>query len=159
LDKENPVKVRVIAEQFAWNFHYPGPDGVFGQTGVQFINLATNPVGLDKDHDEHAKDDIVKGELHLPNHRPVIMYVSSKDVIHSFSLPVMRIKQDTIPGMRIPVWFRIKDGTEGNFEVACAQLCGNNHYNMKALMVIESEEKFNAWLEKMGKPAEEFKGD
>jgi cytochrome c oxidase subunit 2 len=146
---DNPIRVRVVAEQFAWNFHYPGPDGVFGKTAPKFVNLATNPVGVDE-NDPDGKDDIQAKEFHIPVGRPVICEVSSKDVIHSFFLPVARVKQDTIPGMRIPVWFKTRPGTEGNYEVACAQLCGNNHYSMKALMVIESEEKFKAWLEKTG---------
>ncbi len=143
------IRVRVVAEQFAWNFHYPGKDGIFGRTGPQHVNPATNAVGIDLS-DEHAGDDVQTKEFHVPSDKPVICEISSKDVIHSFSIPVLRVKQDAIPGMRIPVWFRMKPGSEGNYEVACAQLCGNNHYNMKALMVIETPEKFAAWLTKAG---------
>ena len=86
------------------------------------------------------------GELHFPVDRPVLAELSSKDVIHSFFLPTMRVKQDAIPGMRIPVWFEAKD--TGTYEVACAQLCGNNHYSMRALMVIEKDDAaFEAWLD------------
>ena len=151
-EADNPVHVRVVAEQFMWNFHYPGPDGVFGKTAPQYIDTAINPVGVDPD-DPNGADDITSGELHFPINRPVLAQVTSKDVIHSFALPVMRVKQDAIPGMRIPVWFEaIKPG---NYEVACAQLCGNNHYSMKGLMVIhESDEAFSAWLD--SQKAEEF---
>jgi len=129
-EADNPVHVRVVAEQFAWNFHYPGKDGVFGKIAPEFVNTATNILGLDPE-DSDGKDDFFSSELHLPVDRPAIMEISSKDVIHSFSIPVMRVKQDAVPGMRIKIWFHpIKGGT---YEVACAQLCGNNHYSMRAI--------------------------
>lgn len=153
-DSENPLRIRVLGEQFAWNFHYPGPDGRFGRIKAELVNSATNPMGLDKAGDPNAADDIVAGEMHIPVNRPIICDISSKDVIHSFALPVMRVKQDSIPGMTVPVWFKaIK---EGNYEVACAQLCGNNHYSMRALMVIEPQSKFDAWMVEKSKPPEEF---
>ncbi len=154
--QENPLRVRVIAEQFAWNFHYPGADGVFGRTGPSFINEATNPAGLDPE-DPNGVDDIVSGAFNLPVDRPIICEVTSKDVIHSFSLPVMRVKQDAIPGMRIPVWFQAKN--TGTYQVACAQLCGNNHYKMLAPMIIRSSEGFQDWLVEKSAPAEEFDED
>jgi len=151
---DKPVRIRVIAEQFAWNFHYPGTDGVFGKTAPRFIDLALNPAGIDPE-DPAGKDDLVQGQFHIPVNEKIICDISSKDVIHSFFLPVMRVKQDAIPGMRIPVWFKAREGTEGTYEVACAQLCGNNHYNMKALMVVESRSAFDAWYKKK-KTVEEF---
>jgi cytochrome c oxidase subunit 2 len=102
----NTVHVRVIAQQFAWNIHYPGPDGVFGRTDIKLVDEQTNPIGLDRKNDPHAKDDIVTlNQLHLPVNRPVIIEITTKDVIHSFFLPVMRVKQDAIPGMLIPIHF------------------------------------------------------
>jgi cytochrome c oxidase subunit 2 len=99
------VRVRVIAQQFAWNIHYPGPDGVFGPSDIKLVNEQTNPIGLDR-KDRYAKDDIVLvNQLHIPVNKPVIIELTTKDVIHSFFLPVMRVKQDTIPGMIIPVHF------------------------------------------------------
>ncbi|MBI4719498.1 MAG: hypothetical protein HY763_17010 [Planctomycetes bacterium] len=152
-EAQNPLRVRVLAEQFAWNFHYPGKDGKFGRTAPQFVNTASNPVGLDRS-DANAKDDIVSGEMHLPVDRPVICDISSKDVIHSFAVPVLRVKQDAIPGMRIPVWFQATK--TGSYEIACAQLCGNNHYSMRAVMVVEPKDRFDHWLEEKSKPPEEF---
>lgn len=144
-EADNPVRVRVVAEQFAWNFHYPGPDGIFGKTAPEHIDLAINPVGKDPS-DPNGEDDVISGELHFPKDRPVIAEITSKDVIHSFFLPVLRVKQDAIPGMRIPTWFEA--ARSGNYEVACAQLCGNNHYSMKALMTIhDTDSQFEAWLE------------
>ncbi len=150
----NPVRLRVVGEQFAWNFHYPGADGVFGKTDPKLVDTATNPLGLDKSG--HGADDIFSLEMHIPVGRPIICEISSKDVIHSFSLPVMRVKQDAVPGMRIPVWFEAKKTGEGVYEVACAQLCGNNHYSMRALMYIQQPTDFEKWLAEKSKPVEEF---
>jgi len=155
-DADNPVHVRVVGEQFAWNFHYPGPDGVFGKTAPEFVNTATNVLGLDLS-DPAAGDDFASTELHLPVDRPVIAEITSKDVIHSFSIPVMRVKQDAVPGMRIKVWFQpVKEGT---YEVACAQLCGNNHYSMRAIMKLESESVYEAWAAEKAKGPAEFDED
>lgn len=155
-EADNPLHVRVIAEQFAWNFHYPGKDGVFGRTSPERIDVVTNPMGLDEE-DPSAEDDFVAQQLHIPVDRPVIAKIMSKDVIHSFSIPVLRVKQDAIPGMRIPVWFEATQ--TGNYEIACAQLCGNNHYSMRAILVVESATDFEAWLEEESKPPEEFDED
>lgn len=143
-NEKNAVVVHVIAEQFAWNIHYPGPDGIFGKTDPKLVNQQTNPIGLDK-NDPNAKDDIVTlNQLHIPVNKPTIIYLSSKDVIHCFAIPVMRVKQDVIPGMRIPVWFTaIKTG---KFEIACAQLCGIGHYRMKGYLTVETMDDFNKWL-------------
>jgi len=102
----NTVHVRVIAQQFAWNIHYPGPDGVFGRTDIKLVDETQNPIGLDRKGDPNAKDDIVTlNQLHLPVNRPAVIEITTKDVIHSFFLPVMRVKQDAIPGMLIPIHF------------------------------------------------------
>lgn len=148
-DPAKSLQVRILAEQFAWNVHYPGEDGIFGKTDAHLINPG-NPVGLDS-NDPAAKDDIVSiNQLHIPVHKPVIVQLSSKDVIHSFGIPVMRVKQDVIPGQRIPIWFEATK--TGNFEIACAQLCGLGHYRMRGFFIVETAEQFSAWLNSM-KPA------
>lgn len=154
-DDADVTRIHVVAEQFAWNFHYPGEDGIFGRTAIEHIDLAVNPVGIDPS-DPNGADDLQSGELHFPVDKIVVAEVTSKDVIHSFALNVMRVKQDVIPGMRIPVWFKpVKTGT---YEVGCAQLCGNNHYSMRALMVVEPDEaSFAAWLDTQ--KVEEFDED
>lgn len=152
-DKIPPVRVRVVAEQFAWNFHYPGADGKFGKVDPKLVDTTLNPLGLEKTGD--GADDIFALEFHIPVDRPIICDISSKDVIHSFFLPVMRVKQDAIPGMRIPTWFQATK--TGIYEVACAQLCGNNHYSMRALMYVQPQADFDKWLVEKSKPAEEFK--
>lgn len=107
------VRIRVIAQQFAWNIHYPGSDGQFGRTDIKLANEQTNPIGLDRDGDPHAKDDIVTvNQLHIPVNKPIVIDLTTKDVIHSFFLPVLRVKQDTIPGMTIPVAFTATQTTD-----------------------------------------------
>lgn len=137
------VNVRVVAEQFAWNIHYPGRDGVFGRTALKLISNS-NPLGLDRT-DPAARDDITTiNELHLPVHRRVVVRLTSKDVIHGFALPVMRVKQDAIPGYVFPVTF--EPTATGHFEIACAQLCGLGHYRMRGALVVESDTEYAAWL-------------
>lgn len=136
------VQIRIVAEQFAWNIHYPGPDGVFGRTSPAF--MSENPVGIDPS-DPAGQDDIQAiNQLHIPVNQPVIAHLSSKDVIHSFSIPVMRVKQDVIPGQSISVWFEATQ--TGEFEIACAQLCGLGHYRMKGYFTVETEDEFKTWL-------------
>ncbi|MGH9580012.1 MAG: cytochrome c oxidase subunit II [Terriglobales bacterium] len=139
----NPLVVRVVAEQFKWLFHYPGKDGRFGKTGAEFFS-DDNPAGLDPEDDAGVDDIAVRG-FHFPVGRPVIARLNSKDVIHSFKMPVMRVTQDVIPGHEIAVWFEAKD--TGNFQLGCAQLCGLGHSEMKADLVIESPEDFQSWLD------------
>ena len=138
------VVVRVVAEQFAWNIHYPGPDGKFGRTAIALVS-ADNPLGLDR-RDPDAKDDITTiNQLNLPIDRPVLVHLSSKDVIHSFGLYEMRVKQDAIPGMSIPVWFipnRI-----GEYEIACSQLCGLGHFRMRGFITIQSAAVYQKWFD------------
>lgn len=142
-DEKDAVVLRVTGEQFAWNIHYPGPDGVFGRTDLSLLNAETNPLGLDR-KDEGADDIVTLNQLHLPVDQPAIIHLRSKDVIHCFNLPYMRIKQDTIPGMDIPVWF-VPTAT-GKSEIACAQLCGLGHYRMKGFLTVETRDEFDAWL-------------
>lgn len=137
------VVVRVVAEQFAWNSHYPGADRKFGRTEAAKV-AADNPVGLDRT-DPSAKDDIVTiNQLNLPIDRPALIQLSSKDVIHSFAIPQIRVKQDAIPGMDIPVWFI--PNKLGDFEVNCSQLCGLGHYRMRGFVGIKTDAEYQAWL-------------
>ena len=99
------VEIRVIAQQFQWNIHYPGEDGIFGQTYADSVNDGSqNFIGLSREG--HGADDIVTmNQLHIPKNKIVKIRLSSRDVIHGFSLPEMRVKQDAIPGMEIPIYF------------------------------------------------------
>lgn len=144
-DQGQTLTIRVVAEQFAWNIHYPGEDGVFGKADASLVNNETNPLGIDS-NDPAAADDITTiNQLHLPVDRPVIIKLSTKDVIHSFGIPQMRVKQDAIPGQSIPLWFTpIKSG---DFEIACAQLCGLGHYRMRGFVTVHEQGGFQSWLD------------
>jgi cytochrome c oxidase subunit 2 len=137
------VVVRVTAKQFEWLSHYPGPDGRFGRREVARV-AADNPLGLVR-ADADAKDDIVTtNQLNLPVDRPVLVQLTSLDVIHSFGLFEMRVKQDAIPGMEIPVWF-VPNKT-GQYEIACSQLCGIGHFRMRGFVNIQSDADFRNFL-------------
>ena len=145
----NATIIQVTGEQFSWTFHYAGADGQFGRTDTKLIT-STNNVGIDR-QDPMAKDDIVsQNVMHVPVGKPVRVKLRSKDVIHSFFLPNIRIKQDAVPGMAIEVWFT--PTKPGEYEIACAELCGLGHYRMKgALTVDQSQDAFNKWLEEAAK--------
>lgn len=217
-ESEKPVHLRLVAQQFAWNIHYPGPDGKFGNTNPKLVK-SDNPIGLDRTGD--GKDDVVEvNQMHLPVNRPAIVDITTMDVIHSFSLPYLRVKQDTIPGMMIPIHFTpnmtseeirksmvetvplpphnrnlelyiaMEDnkGQDGSviakkgtlllpgvvkklveagitsitiapskpIEIACAQLCGLNHYRMKGFLTVETQAEFDKW---MAEEVEDQKGE
>lgn len=117
------LRVEIMPEQFVWNIRYAGPDGVFGT----------------------ADDVTTINQLHVPVNKPVIVQLSSKDVIHSFFLPNLRIKMDAVPGMVTGLYFQAK--TPGSYDIACAEHCGFGHYRMRGDFVVEpSIEAFNAWL-------------
>ena len=141
---EEATVVHVIAEQFAWNVHYPGPDGVFGRRDVNLLDVQTNPLGIDPDDPAAADDVTTINDLTLPLGRPVIVHLTAKDVIHSFALPVMRVKQDAIPGLDIPIWF--EPTKTGEWEIACAQLCGLSHFRMRGFLTVLEPAEYDAWL-------------
>jgi len=149
--EENPVNMRVIASQFSWAARYPGADGKFGKQDIHLVSGA-NPYGLHqlddklKEQDTEGKDDVTSAasEMAVPVNRPVITSISSMDVIHSFKVLSIRITQDAIPGMSIPIHFT---ATKTNtYVVNCAQLCGNGHSSMKAILKVLPQDQFDAWL-------------
>jgi cytochrome c oxidase subunit 2 len=149
--------VQVTGEQFAWNVHYPGADGVFGRTDIKLLDLQANPLGLDRS-DPAAKDDVTTlNQLNLPVNKPAIVRLKSKDVIHSFGVPEFRVKQDAIPGLTIPIWFipnvttaemRTRTGNPAfQYEIACAQLCGLGHARMRGFVTVQTAEEFQKWMD------------
>jgi cytochrome c oxidase subunit 2 len=143
-DAKDSTVIQVMAQQFAWNIRYPGPDGFFGQQDMKLIS-SDNVFGVDP-ADPKGKDDIqVLNEIHVPVDKPVIIYLSSKDVIHSLKLVAMRVTQDAIPGLRIP--FTFTPNKIGRFQIECAQLCGNGHAAMAGgFLVVQSKDDYEAWL-------------
>lgn len=140
---EDAVVIEVTGEQFTWNVRYPGPDGRFGKTDPALIS-ADNSLGLDRS-DVAAADDIQDlAVIHVPVNRAVSIRLRSKDVLHSFFLPHHRIKQDAVPGMTIELWF--VPNREGEFEIACTELCGFGHYQMRGFLRVVSQEDFDRFL-------------
>src|SRR5581483_11328767 len=148
--------VRVVGEQLAWNVQYHGQDGKFGRTDPKLVS-AENPLGLDKS-DPAAKDDVTTiNQLNVPVGRPVLVHLSTKDVIHSFGLYEMRVKQDAIPGMDTPVWFIPTVTTDDmrqrlnkpdfDYEITCSQLCGLGHFRMRGFVTVQSAADFTKWFD------------
>tara|TARA_B100001167_G_C16741509_1_gene291249 strand:- start:298 stop:1140 length:843 start_codon:yes stop_codon:yes gene_type:complete len=153
------IHVRVVAQQYAWNIHYPGPDGIFGSTQSELVDEVSNPVGLDRSSFGASDDFITINQLHIPVNKKVRIDLSTKDVIHSFKLPELRVGQDAIPGMSIPMHFEatmtsdqflkkmVGTPREGKgLEISCAQLCGLGHYRMRGYLTVDTEEEYNDWL-------------
>ena len=117
--------MEITGEQFAWNIRYPGADGQFATADdIETIN-----------------------QMHLPVHQVALLHIKSKDVVHSFFVPQFRIKQDATPGVTSRMW--VETTRTGNFEIACAELCGMGHYRMRGFLIIEPPEAFEAWLAEM----------
>ena len=154
------IHVRVVAQQYAWNIHYPGPDGLFGNLKSELVDEVSNPIGLDRSSFGASDDFFTINQFHIPVNKKIRIDLSTKDVIHSFKLPELRVGQDAIPGMTIPIHFEatmtskqflkqmIGTPREGKgLEIACAQLCGLGHYRMKGYLTVETEDEYNDWLD------------
>jgi cytochrome c oxidase subunit 2 len=116
------VWVRVTGKQFNWEVLYPGPDGAF----------------------DTADDLRLDGQLHVPVHQVVHVTLTGKDVIHNFFLPHLRLKQDAMPGRKIPLWF---EATEpGEYPIPCAELCGTGHTGMLGRLLVHTPESYAAWV-------------
>jgi cytochrome c oxidase subunit II len=139
------VQVEVTGLQFAWYFRYPGPDGKYGRTKPELIDASAGgeaAVGLDST-DPASKDDFVTGTMYLPVDREVDLTLRAQDVIHSFFVPAMRFKQDAVPGLMIHMHFT--PDKVGDYEIACAELCGLGHYKMHGILKVVSQKDFDAW--------------
>jgi cytochrome c oxidase subunit 2 len=135
--------VEVVAEQFAWNFQYPSPDGSFGRKDPKFID-SSNVIGLDPG-DPAGKDNVLTiNELHVPMGKPTILHLTSKDVIHDFFVPSFRMKTDVVPGMQVSLWF--EPTAVGQYEIGCAQLCGIGHSQMHGNVVVQTPDDYKTWL-------------
>lgn len=114
--------VEVTARQFEWRLRYPGADGKIG-----------------------TPDDLhVVNDMHVPVNEEILLELKSMDVLHSFFLPNLRVKQDAVPGMKQGVWFRALE--EGEYDLVCAELCGWGHYKMKGRLTVQSRADFDRWL-------------
>ncbi len=118
----NAYGLGVHVKQFEWQITYPGPDGRLG-TGDDFT---------------------LRNQLHIPVNQPIVVHLTSEDVIHSFFIPQFRIKQDAVPGLTINAWFQATK--TGEYEIGCAELCGMGHYKMRARVFVHTPEEFNTWM-------------
>jgi len=146
---KNPLEIEAVAKQFEWQFRYAGSDNVFGKIDLTQIEKDNNPLGLDK-NDPDGNDDILTGsELVVPLGESIRLYLRSQDVIHSFFVPNLRVKQDVMPGMLMKLHFQATK--IGEYEIASAELCGLGHYRMKAKLKVVSKEDFDTWLKNNAK--------
>lgn len=137
------IVVEVTAKQFAWSFRYAGPDGKFGHTDLKLVNDSSgNPLGID-DKDPAGKDDIVSASLKVPVGKNIKLMMRSRDVIHNFFVRELRMKQDIVPGMEIPLHFQADK--IGIYEVPCSELCGLGHFQMRTTMQVMSESDYEQW--------------
>jgi len=145
------LQVEVTGVQFAWYFRYPGPDAAFGRTRPELIAPGEgNPLGLDP-RDPRGADDFVSSQLVLPANRQVDLHLHAQDVIHGFSIPAMRLKQDAVPGQDIHIHFT--PTIPGTYAILCTQLCGLGHFRMTANLVVLTEDNYIRWLaEKVNHP-------
>lgn len=141
VQRMNPVRVRVVGYQFGWVYHYPGADGKFGRIDPTLIS-GTNELGIDYE-DPNALDDFLSPILKLPLNHPAVLNITTKDVIHNYSIVPMRIQQDAIPGKEIPMWFTPVKALETY--VVCGQLCGEGHGNMKGSMEVVPQKAYDDW--------------
>jgi cytochrome c oxidase subunit 2 len=119
---EDALTIRVVAKQFEWNITYPGSDRVLG-----------------------SNDDFtIRNRFEIPVDEPVVVRLQSEDVIHSFFIPQLRVKQDAVPGMVIPIWFQATE--TGQFQIGCAELCGLGHYRMRARVKVHDQPSYRRWV-------------
>jgi cytochrome c oxidase subunit 2 len=146
------LQVEVTGVQFAWYFRYPGPDATFGITRPALVAPGEgNPLGLDPT-DPHSADDLISSELVLPAHREVDLRLNAQDVIHGFSIPELRLKQNAVPGQALHIHFT--PTTPGTYAILCTQLCGLGHYRMNATLRIVTSNEFALWLASKQKAAQ-----
>jgi cytochrome c oxidase subunit 2 len=140
------IQIEVTTSQFVYTFRYPGPDGKFGRLDPAQINApAGNPLGLDP-HDPSGRDDIVVPLLMVPANRPIELLLRSQDVVHNLFVRELRLQQDSVPGMIIPVHFTAN--RIGRFEIVCTQLCGLGHSTMNSSLNVVSDSDFESFLKR-----------
>lgn len=156
---KNAMQVEVVGKQFGWEFRYPGKDGILGKKYFKNINAAkNNPVGQIWEDPANHDDLWYEQEMHLVVNKPVKLIIGAKDVIHDVGLVHFRMKMDAVPGTPTTMWFTPKYTTKemkektGNpdfvYEISCDQMCGQGHWSMKGIIVVETQEEFDVWLAK-----------
>jgi cytochrome c oxidase subunit 2 len=153
--KESQV-VEITGKQFNWMMRYPGKDNVLGRKNYRLTDASNgNALGVDWE-DGASHDDIEATEMHLVVGKPVQLVINAQDVIHDVGLVHFRLKMDAVPGIPTSLWFTPKYTTEqmkkitGNkdfvYEISCDQMCGSGHYSMRGVIVVETQEEYDAWM-------------
>ena len=142
---DDATDVEVIAQQWQWNYRLPGVDGKLGTSDSRLVT-PENPLGINP-KDPNGQDDVVveAADLHLPMGKPVKVLLRSIDVLHDFYVPEFRAKMDMIPGSVTYFWFT--PTRTGTFEVLCAELCGVGHGFMRGIVMVDTAEDYQAWLQ------------
>jgi cytochrome c oxidase subunit 2 len=139
------LQVEITGQQFTWNVRYAGPDGKWGETRPELVSASSgNPLGLNP-RDPASKDDVVSPVMYVPVGREVELLIRTQDVTHSFYVRELRLKQDAVPGMVIHMHFNAT--IPGEYEIACAELCGLGHYKMRTFLNVVSQEEFDKWMQ------------
>ncbi len=141
---EDAHEFEAIGQQWYWSYRFPGEDGTFGTVASRFISN-DYPFGMDPE-DPNGKDDVLvsHSEVHLPIDQPVKANLRAKDVLHNFAVAQFRVKMDLVPGMVTYLWFT--PTKLGEFEVLCQELCGIGHHTMRGMVVVDTQDDFDAWL-------------
>ncbi len=141
---EDSAEYEVLAQQWQWQFRYPGDDGVLGTADTSLVT-ETNPFGINPEDPNGQDDRIVTGpEMHLPVNQPVRAWLRSNDVLHNYTVTQFRVKMDLVPGLASYLWF---EPTEtGTYDLLCEELCGIGHFIMRGSVVVETQQEYDAWL-------------
>ncbi len=141
---DNTTDIEVVGQQWQWSFRLPGEDGQLGTSDARKISI-DNPFGMNDD-DPYGQDDVLipDNELHIPLNQPAKFLLRSKDVLHNFTVPQFRVKMDLVPGM--VTWQWLTPTRTGSFEILCEELCGIGHHTMRGRVVVDDEDKYQAWL-------------
>lgn len=150
---EQAEVVEIMGAQFAWRVRYPGADNNLGKYDYRKID-ASNAFGIDLS-DKNSHDDFVPREIHLPKGKPVLLKIRARDVLHSVYMVHFRLKMDAVPGMPTQFWFVPTKSTEDmraetgnpdfNYELACAEICGNGHFSMRMIVVVDEPAAYEEW--------------
>ena len=154
---KDAVVVEVTGHQFGWDYRYGGKDGKLGNKNFRLYNNPNgNTLGVDF-KDPYSLDDIRTTEMHIPVGKPVKLVIHSQDVIHDVGLPHFRMKMDAVPGIPTTLWFtpkyttaEMKQRTKNPdfvYEISCDQMCGKGHFSMRGVIVVETPEEYNKWLQ------------
>ncbi|MEM6262407.1 MAG: cytochrome c oxidase subunit II [Bacteroidota bacterium] len=155
---EDAIEIEFYARQFDWTIRYQGEDKTFGQTHVKYIDPDMgNQLGFNFE-DQAGHDDVVVTEIHVPVNTPIKMNIRSQDVLHSATLAHFRVKMDAVPGMPTSFWFvptvttkqmrEKKNNPDFDYEMSCQQICGGGHWNMRRVLIVETQEEYEEWLNK-----------